>query len=156
MPASSLNLTARQRGRLAATARAAHPEECCGVLVGTVRKALDEPGGAEAPLETTVECVVAARNLSPNRLNAFVVDPDAICQAMTVARAKGWDLVGFFHSHPDGSREPSVKDQGDAWPDMSYVIVPRDGEMTSWRRARGGSLEAERLVAAADLQRTEP
>lgn len=139
MNSHCLTLTPRHRSQLTAAARGAYPEECCGVLLGT----------SDDSAETLVECVVPARNLSADRRSAYAVDPGAILEALAQARAAGWTLVGFYHSHPDGSRRPSRRDRQDAWPDVSYVIVPRGGELTSWRRRAGDGFVAERIDARA-------
>jgi proteasome lid subunit RPN8/RPN11 len=46
-------------------------------------------------------------------------------------------LVGFYHSHPDGAAVPSPFDREAAWPWYSYLIVPvrggAAGSVRSWR-----------------------
>jgi len=37
-------------------------------------------------------------------------------------------LVGFYHSHPDGSAQPSRVDVDSAWPRMAYLIVGVNGD----------------------------
>ncbi len=61
--------------------------------------------------------------------------------------------MGYYHSHPDRSAEPSERDLADAWPFVSYLVVPVAegvaGEMRSWRlRDDGGGFEEEDLQTA--------
>jgi proteasome lid subunit RPN8/RPN11 len=60
-----------------------------------------------------------------------------VIEADRVAQARGMDLVGWYHSHPDHPPKPSEYDRNHAWPWFSYIIVSvRAGvpaEMTSWR-----------------------
>ena len=44
----------------------------------------------------------------------------------------GWELVGIYHSHPNGPDKPSVTDIQEAYyPDVVYMILSPDGE--TWR-----------------------
>jgi proteasome lid subunit RPN8/RPN11 len=93
-------------------ARAAHPLECCGMLVGT---------------GVNVEDAVPARNLAatPNR---FLVDPVDHIAARRAARASGREVVGFYHSHPHSRAEPSVTDVAEAtYPEAVHLIVSLAG-----------------------------
>jgi len=52
------------------------------------------------------------------------------------ARARGLEVLGYYHSHPDHPARPSEYDREHAWPWYSYLIVavekgvPRDSR--SW------------------------
>jgi len=39
------------------------------------------------------------------------------------AQAKGLDVIGFYHSHPDHPAVPSQYDLDHAWPLYSYIVV---------------------------------
>jgi len=134
MSTFSLALSSRHRDGIVAAARATHPEECCGILLGR-RK----PEG-----ETRVVRVMGASNVSAlDRRRSFEIDPARLLQAVDRARVLGLAVVGFYHSHPDGAQRPSERDRRAAWSDMSYLIVPHDGTMTSWRRGCHGGFTAE-------------
>ena len=57
--------------------------------------------------------------------------------AEKAASARGLDVIGWYHSHPDHPARPSEYDREHAWPWYSYMIVSvRERvarEMTSWR-----------------------
>ena len=69
--------------------------------------------------------------------NRFSVTSDDVRDAEKVAREKGIDVIGWYHSHPDHPAAPSQYDRDHAWPWYSYIIVSvANGEpedMTSWR-----------------------
>ena len=53
----------------------------------------------------------------------YLLDPADIVRADRDARARGLDIVGFWHSHPDHPARPSQFDTDHAWVDYVYVIV---------------------------------
>jgi proteasome lid subunit RPN8/RPN11 len=93
---------------VAAHARETLPAECCGVLLGTEREVVE---------------AVRARNLSENP-NRYQLDPEDHINARRVARQRGLEVVGFYHSHPHSEPEPSVADLSEAtYPGHFYLIV---------------------------------
>lgn len=126
-----------------AHARAAYPEECCGLLVGEPR-----PAGAR------VREVVRAANLHPEPRRRYDVDPRALLAGHRRARELGREVVGYYHSHPDSPARPSWHDTAAALPGASYLIVRVDagepGEVRSFRAARAGAgLVEERVEVVA-------
>jgi len=132
-----LQLSAQARERLIAAARAAYPEESCGVLVG-------RPGRDVVSVEQTVP----TRNASADRRrDRYVLDPDDFVRADGAARAAGLDIIGIWHSHPDHPAEPSETDRRAGWEGWSYLIAAvESGEVTalrSWRLVGAGFVEEE-------------
>lgn len=84
-------------------------------------------------------------NLSDDPIRSFTVAPETILQAGAMARARGLDVIGYYHSHPTGSAEPSRSDREHAWPETSYVILGLEGrvvrEVRSWRLDGDGFVE---------------
>ena len=127
------------------------PHEACGLLLGT-----------GAGRRRRVRWVAPARNVHPDPRRGFAIAPlDALrIERAAVASAAGRDqpglaVLGVYHSHPDGSAQPSETDRADAvavWPSdrpsWSYVIValPR-GRMADVRSfvLRDGRFCEERL-----------
>ena len=110
-----------------------YPHECCGALLG--REASSEEG-EERPREILeVYPLVNRREDSPQ--NRFSVAPQDVIDADRAAQARGLDVVGWYHSHPDHPARPSEYDREHAWPWYSYIIVSvakgAAEEMTSWR-----------------------
>lgn len=115
-------------------ATTAYPEECCGFLLGSERR-----GGV-----VVVERILPAVNEHPSaRDTRYLIPPERVLDARREARGAGLRIVGYYHSHPGRSAEPSRHDLEDAWPGVSYLIVPVDGGVPgaprSWRLREDGS-----------------
>ncbi len=85
------------------------PMECCGLLAG--------------PSPAVVSFVYPLTNadLSPV---AYTIEPYEHYRAWKHAEANGWNLIGAFHSHPNGPPVPSPTDLRLAMePDWTYLIV---------------------------------
>jgi len=113
------------------------PDECCGALIGPRAGEVDEA----FPIVNTT---------SLEKKRRFLVGPAEYRAAEARADARGAQLLGFYHSHPDHPAIPSAFDREHALPNLSYVIVSvRDGsaaEARSWRlRADRSGYDEERL-----------
>jgi len=99
------------------------PNECCGLLIGSA--------------DTVEECA-RARNRRRSRTR-FEVEPADHFAALRRARSAGLEIVGAYHSHPNGPSGPSETDRARLTdPSMVQVIVSL---------ARGGrTVRAFRLV----------
>lgn len=110
----SLIWTAEQRDAVRRHGEAGYPNEICGLLIG-------ERAGAEkivrevAPVENTWEQLDEQRR-------RFRISPEVFVREERRARAAGREILGFYHSHPDGAARPSETDREFAWPSYSYVI----------------------------------
>lgn len=140
--ASRLAITRRHLEAVERHAAAAYPEECCGFLLGRA--------GEDGVL---VERVLPARNEHPESPGCrFLIAPETVLAARREARGLALEVVGYYHSHPDHPAEPSEHDVADAWPNVSYLIVPvaagAPGAARSWRlRDAGGGFEEEAVEA---------
>jgi proteasome lid subunit RPN8/RPN11 len=109
-----------------------YPHECCGALLGRDRDAVDPEVAREV---LALFPLVNRRDDSPR--NRFSVTAEDVLEADKAAQARGLEVIGWYHSHPDHPARPSQYDQDHAWPWYSYIIVsvhhgsPQD--MTSWR-----------------------
>ncbi|HEX3552660.1 MAG TPA: M67 family metallopeptidase [Thermoanaerobaculia bacterium] len=109
-------------------AAASYPEECCGFLIGRF----------DAGTGTTVRRVLPVSNeRQESRHNRYLISPETVLAANKEARALGFDVAGYYHSHPDHPARPSEFDREHAWPGLSYVIVSVAGgkvaDTRSWR-----------------------
>jgi proteasome lid subunit RPN8/RPN11 len=92
-----------------AHARGALPGEACGLLLG----------GDRAIVES-----VRATNIAEDPTRRFEIDPRDHIAARRDARSRGLAVLGFYHSHPRSSAEPSATDLAEAnYPDHLYLIV---------------------------------
>ncbi len=116
-PKPRLSLSAADLGAIRNEAARAHPQECCGLLIGT-----RDAGGV------TVATVIAAANIATEPARRFEVDPKTLIAAHKAARAAGREVIGHYHSHPGGGAVPSAHDrarainEGEVW-----LIVPVEG-----------------------------
>lgn len=129
--ASSVRIAKDDRQHLRSWAEAGYPYEACGLLIGEA-----------TPEGVRVEVVLQAPNIERERAaDRYELDPRAFLEADEQARARGLDVVGFWHSHPDAAAVPSETDLAAAWPGYAYLIVTvRDGaagDMRVWSLTDG-------------------
>ena len=118
-----IELTSGVIATLLEDANEAHPHECCGLLLGQ--------GGA-------VQRVQPAANVHPDPASHFEIDPAALIAAHRAARAGGQQVLGYYHSHPNGRAEPSTTDRAQASGDGRIWAIIAAGEVSWWRDAASG------------------
>ena len=115
-------LSRRARDDIVAHARETAPAECCGLL--SVPREHGRGGASER----------ANLDGDPNR---FLIDPGDHIAPGGTARARGLDVLGFYHSHPHSAAMPSPSDRAEAlYPDHLYLIVSVRGEPAEVRLYR--------------------
>ena len=119
----TLQVTSGVLATLREEAARAAPEECCGLLLGQG--------------ETIGEAMLAD-NLAKDRLRRFEIDPMALLSAHKAARAGGQQVLGYFHSHPQGHPVPSATDCDHASGDDRVWAIVAGGEVAFWRDGEGG------------------
>ncbi|MDR1947006.1 MAG: M67 family metallopeptidase [Desulfovibrio sp.] len=142
-----IRLPRHLRLNIRAEGEAAYPDECCGILLGTV----------DAQDGRTVEelrPVVNTRE-SGERYHRFRMEADEILLAERFAQSRGLEILGFYHSHPDRPAAPSDYDLEHALPWYSYVIVAvargKARAVSCWRAADDRSrFIRERMPAVSD------
>lgn len=86
---------------------AALPEEACGLL-----------GGRNGRVLRVLPVANAARSSV-----RFVMEPQGQVRAMMALEAEGMEMVGIFHSHPEGPPGPSATDLAEAaYPEAAHLI----------------------------------
>ena len=106
------------------------PLEACGLLAGKeehVEKVILVPNQAQSPMR-------------------FVMDPYAQLQAFDWIEAQGFDLLGIFHSHPQGPETASATDIAEAAYEVVHLIWSR--KEADWQ-VRGFWIENGRLTEVA-------
>ena len=131
-----LVLPTDQENIIRTDAVSAYPNECCGVLIGSI----DDSGagaGAGAGVKTVIrtQAIINSREGS-EQYHRFLITPEDMMTAEMTARSLKLDVLGFYHSHPDHPAAPSEYDKDHALPFYSYVIVAVEKgvakELTSW------------------------
>lgn len=112
---------------LTAMLNAAHdarPHEACGLLLGTGSR---------------IERAVPTANVAPDPAKHFEIDPSALIAAHRAARdGSGPEVVGYFHSHPNGLAQPSATDAQSAARDRRVWVIVANGGITCWRDGPDG------------------
>jgi proteasome lid subunit RPN8/RPN11 len=85
------------------------PKEGCGLMIGSdgvVQEAVPLPNSYSGPQE-----------------DFFVIDPRDLHRVDRESRARGLDVIGVFHSHPDCDAYFSKRDLEHSCPWFSYVVL---------------------------------
>ena len=92
-----------------------YPQECCGVLLGQMNN-----NGAR--VVTSIARAGNTRTDSPQ--NRYNIDPKELVCIQREGRARGEDIIGFYHSHPDHPAQWSQTDLAEAHGfGCSYVVT---------------------------------
>jgi proteasome lid subunit RPN8/RPN11 len=123
-----------------------YPHECCGALLGR-----DADSTVDGRLREILEVFPLVNQREDSPQNRFSVSARDVIAAEKAALARGLDVVGWYHSHPDHPAWPSEYDREHAWPWYSYIILSVRGrvarEMTSWRlREERDGYEEEEIL----------
>src|SRR5215471_7884544 len=124
-----------------------YPRECCGILLGRA-----DPEHNEREVTRAIRCANTRTDSPQNRYN---IDPRELIAAQKLARERGEDIVGFYHSHPDHPAQWSQTDLNEAhWIGCSYVIVAvekgRSADIKSFLLA--GTLEEDKHFEPEELK----
>lgn len=110
-----LQIDARLTKQMVNAAEAAFPAEACGLILGRGKGQL-----------VRVTKVVPAGNLLATSDDRFELDPAVRIAVEKDLRDSGAKdrIVGHFHSHTDGTADPSATDRAMAFePELAWVIV---------------------------------
>ena len=121
-----------------------YPYECCGLMLGEF--------GADGKKVVETYPISNAREEEAKR-NRFLIHPAELLRGEQDARAKGLDVIGFYHSHPDERAVPSQYDLEHAWPTYSYIVVSiekgRADDLRSWEMEPDRSRFNEEAISEA-------
>jgi proteasome lid subunit RPN8/RPN11 len=142
-----VRMSAEMAEKIRAHGTETYPEECCGAMLG--RDARDEGEPREI-----LEVLRLSNRREDSRRNRFTVTAKDVLGVEKEAEARGLEVIGWYHSHPDHAARPSEYDRENAWPWYSYVIVSVQGgaakEMRSWRLQDDRERYAEEAIEIAD------
>jgi len=120
---SALRIPAALTEAIRAHGHETYPHECCGFLLGA-------PGEVREIARAS-----NAREDSPQ--NRYLIPPVEFVRVQRDADARGLDVIGFYHSHPDHPARPSAFDREHAWPGYAYLIAAVEaglaGELRGFR-----------------------
>jgi proteasome lid subunit RPN8/RPN11 len=107
-----MKLTAAARAGIARHAEETYPHECVGLLIGRIDDG--DVIGEEilpAPNRWTADVGLTDAEHEHSLRDRFYLDPRDYLRADREARARGLDIVGVYHSHPDHPAIPSERDR---------------------------------------------
>lgn len=140
-------------------AASAYPEECCGLLLGTVRSkpnqqkiVVDVRATENAWTQNSSELMAVPTGWDIAQHKHFAIDPREILQVQQEARDRHLDIIGVYHSHPDYPATPSEMDRMCAWAHYSYIIVSvQHGkviDLRSWSLTEDHRFQSEDILIA--------
>ena len=95
-----------------------YPKEACGLLIGI-----------KTDTGWRVDQAIPSPNRSDDPIHFFRIDAALQCQIQRTARTNHQQIIGCYHSHPNGSIEPSPEDCAQALdahgPDLWLIIAGR-------------------------------
>src|SRR5208282_1912651 len=101
--ALELGITAELAEKIRELGIETYPYECCGALLGTDYDGLaNDPNRESRKVSREVLSLfplVNRRDDSPR--NRFAVTADDVREAEKAASAQGFEVIGWYHSHPD-------------------------------------------------------
>jgi len=140
----TIRVNKQQLGAIMAAGEETFPQECCGFLIG------ESANGRKSVADIVP---VANRREAAEAQRRYTISPRDYLETEKLARKRGADIIGFYHSHPNAAARPSLYDIEHAWPAFSYIIVSviesRADEVTAWvlKSDRSGFVEEEIMVA---------
>ncbi|TVY04132.1 M67 family metallopeptidase [Cohnella terricola] len=109
---TEIHLDSLFENRLTEAVRRRLPFEACGIIYGTVSDGI-----------VTADDFCLFRNRSTSLEEAFAFDPEEWVSAYFQAHKNRREIVGLFHTHPNGSPLPSESDKRGSIPWATYWII---------------------------------
>ncbi|MEA5511856.1 M67 family metallopeptidase [Crocosphaera sp. UHCC 0190] len=136
-------LTATQLQQIRLHAQTTYPQECCGLLLGTlenqhkfVLEVRETENNWSSQTDESLPHLPSSTGQPLSKNNRFSIAPEILLQVQKEVRDRQINLIGIYHSHPDYLAIPSEFDRVIAWPEYSYLIVSvvlgKATELKSW------------------------
>jgi len=91
-----------------------YPEECAGLLLGSVER--------DRRMATSIR-LLENSSVPETRRRRYLIPAAEMLRAEQEAEAAGIEILGVFHSHPDHPAAPSEFDREHALPWYVYLII---------------------------------
>jgi len=130
MDAAAVEIRSVTLAQLLDAAHATPDREVCGLLFGTAER---------------IDHAEPAANIADCPQDSFEIDPVALFAALRRERAGGPRLIGHYHSHPNGSAEPSPRDLAAAEPGKLWMIIG-GGAVRLWHAGPDGFREVQMIL----------
>ncbi len=116
---------------------AANRHEICGLLRGT---------------SVAIEAAEPARNVAADPARHFEIDPATLLKAYRDARQGGAAVLGWYHSHPVGSADPSPTDAAQTAADGRLWLILGRGTARLWRAVANGERHGRFAPVSFDVR----
>ena len=94
-------------------AERAYPIECCGAMLGH----------SQGRNKVVTDAVALENSFAGKQNDRYELKPEDLLAADKAARARGLDVIGIFHSHPDCDAYFSETDLKNSCPWYSFVVL---------------------------------
>ena len=94
-------------------AERAYPNECCGAMLGH----------NQGRNKVVTDAVALENSFAGDQNARYELKPEDLLAADKAARARGLDVIGIFHSHPDCDAYFSETDLKNSCPWYSFVVL---------------------------------
>lgn len=148
-----LQLTRMQLDTMATHGADGYPHEVCGLLVGRF--------SGDRQVRTVLEVHPTGNNNTERAHDRYDLDPIDYMRIETDAEARGLEVVGVYHTHPDHPSRASETDRqraADVWGDAeswSYLILAiHDGKLASQQSwvLRKGAFDEEPVTVSPQAE----
>ncbi|QFT76962.1 Mov34/MPN/PAD-1 family protein [Erythrobacter sp. THAF29] len=119
----SIEVTSQVFEALDRASRSAYPREACGLLLGEGER---------------ISTFIETRNVHATPETHFEIDPQSLIDAHRSSRHGGPEILGHFHSHPQGDAEPSSTDLELAAGDGKVWAIWGRGDLRFYRSGKAG------------------
>lgn len=86
------------------------PMECCGLLIGRTNAPDGGLDSDETVCEMNISRIVVSGNVADDPAMTFEIDPGLLLRTHRAVRDRGEEIIGCYHSHPNGNILPSRTD----------------------------------------------
>jgi proteasome lid subunit RPN8/RPN11 len=114
----NVQITSDLLATLQTLANKAFPEEACGLLLGRPDAIID---------------LRPARNVADEPRRRFEIDPAMLLATHREARGLGLEVIGHYHSHPNGRAAPSRRDAARALDNGQLWLIVTADTVSAWR-----------------------
>ena len=107
-----IEISSKSLNKIIMHSETAYPTECCGLLLREINS-----------IGKISDIKIMENKAKLDKHKRYEIDPVAYIRAETELNTKGYEIIGFYHSHPNNPPKPSSIDKANAWPDYLYLIT---------------------------------
>lgn len=158
-PAAVHALAEQQLREIVRQAEAGYPEEICGIVIGKP-EAPDTYQVRPVRNVANQERQIDTAGFERDARTAYRMDDREVLRVLREADEAGWDVVTFYHSHPDHDAYFSAMDRDRAlaatqeplWPGATYLVVSvQDGRACEARYFAWDETRRDFVAISANL-----